>query len=386
MIPIVKMGVKLLKKYLKDNGLVNQIYVTEFTNKKIVVDASPYIYQYKAIFGNGWMSAFVNFVNMFKRYNIHCNFLFDGKPPKEKDGELNDRKTQKDKLEKDLLCIEKEFSEYIKSGKVGDTLAKVSDRLQKKDGKSSVLAVLVSKLKESKEGNELTNDLVQESKLQIDPERIQEYIDKRKKQNIRISKKDIKKLKGLLSYLGIHWIQSPGEAEALGSYLCNIGKADAILSEDSDVLVYGVNTCLSNFNSKTMTFDVVYKRDVLDYLQFNPEEFVDFCILSKVDYNKNIKRIGIMTALSIIQEYSSIEAWHAKTKMDISVLCHETCRQIFSTYGYLEKGELYDTRYIEVYVDVEGIERVLALIGVYRYVIDETIKLFRPFTPIVKSS
>ncbi len=53
----------------------------------------------------------------------------------------------------------------------------------------------------------------------------------------------------LFDYLGITVIQSPcGEAEKACAYLNLIGKCDAVISDDSDVFLYGAKVVYRNFS------------------------------------------------------------------------------------------------------------------------------------------
>ena len=53
-------------------------------------------------------------------------------------------------------------------------------------------------------------------------------------------------LKYLLKLLGIPYINSDGEAEALANQLCRIGYVDYVLSEDMDTMVYGCPKLIRN--------------------------------------------------------------------------------------------------------------------------------------------
>ena len=46
---------------------------------------------------------------------------------------------------------------------------------------------------------------------------------------------------------GIPYIQAPGEAEALGSHMCITNEFKALLTEDTDVLAYGIPIFISEY-------------------------------------------------------------------------------------------------------------------------------------------
>jgi flap endonuclease-1 len=87
----------------------------------------------------------------------------------------------------------------------------------------------------------------------------------------------------------------PEEAESLCSSLVLANRADAVLSEDTDVLVYQA-PLLRHVNSTSREGERIDGADVRKALRFNDKQWVDFCILLGCDFAERLK--GYATSLS----------------------------------------------------------------------------------------
>ena len=96
------MGIKGLKSFLQDNDInvgIDKTNLNSFKKTKLAVDLS--ILLHRSLYNNSnYISYFVNFTLKLIKYNITPIFVFDGKPPKEKNGVLEIRKKNKDKASK----------------------------------------------------------------------------------------------------------------------------------------------------------------------------------------------------------------------------------------------------------------------------------------------
>lgn len=89
------MGIKNLNKYLQQscNKSINHIHLSELSGKRIVIDTSIYLYRFM---GEGCLlENFYLMISIFRQYNIIPLFVFDGKPPAEKEDMLKQRKLEK---------------------------------------------------------------------------------------------------------------------------------------------------------------------------------------------------------------------------------------------------------------------------------------------------
>ncbi len=125
------MGIKDLKKYLRDKcpDVIKRINISDVAGNKITVDLSTFIYKYKVIFGDEWLNPLINLICSFKKFNIHAQFIKDGKAPPEKDPEREKRRDAKDNLDSQVFNLTMDISNYKKKGTVTplliDTMKKI---------------------------------------------------------------------------------------------------------------------------------------------------------------------------------------------------------------------------------------------------------------------
>ena len=96
------MGIKGLKSFLQNSVNIDGIsskHLNYYRNKTLGVDLS--ILLHRAIYNNSnYISYFVNFILKLNKYKINPLFIFDGKPPKEKNNVLELRRKSKEKASK----------------------------------------------------------------------------------------------------------------------------------------------------------------------------------------------------------------------------------------------------------------------------------------------
>ncbi|KAI5169835.1 exonuclease 1 [Pancytospora epiphaga] len=111
-------------------------------------------------------------------------------------------------------------------------------------------------------------------------------------------------LKGLRS-AGFEYIVSPYEADAQLVFLQSIGYIDWIMTVDSDLIPYGGDRILYNFNGTHVEeFNRTHLPKAKDV--FFAENILDICILSGCDYISSIKGVGLMTAYRKLCEHKTV--------------------------------------------------------------------------------
>ncbi|MDD4931759.1 MAG: hypothetical protein PHG66_06485, partial [Candidatus Colwellbacteria bacterium] len=343
------MGITNLKKLLKGEfktspikeSLVKTINISEFAGEKVGVDISSYIYKYKITQGDNWLNSALMFICMLKKANVHGTFLFDGKAPVEKDAEAKRRRDVSTNLEDKIVNLSFDLDTYKDTNVISDLLKETMKKIGDKDAKIGKVGKLLHAGKKSK------------SEAYIDVEAIDAFIKKKEDQNNKPTREDSDTLKKMLTHFGATYIQAPGEAESLAAYLFSIGDVKAVITEDTDILAYGVETYISGLNANTGDCEVIYLSEVLDATELNLEEFREFCIMCGCDYGNNIKGVGTATALKLIQKHKSIEAYVTATGVDPTILNHIASREIFETYGRLIKSKV---QIVEVDDDGKEIE------------------------------
>lgn len=285
------MGVKglntLIKKYAPD--AVGQTHLSHYAQKKVAVDTSLYMFKYKVIFADRWLTAFVNLVACLRRHNVHPVFIFDSKAPEDKDEEKRKRQEQRDKYVDRLAQIETSLAEYHITGQPDELLLSI----YRKVADERVVSILAKRF---------------QAETVFRVEYVEEELERMRGKLVGVSDEDFKTLREALHLLSVPTIQAPGEAEAFGSYLCCTGKVDAILTEDTDALAYGCPRTLSKLDTSTGVCNEINIGDLYREMELSYPSFVDLCIMLGTDYNTNMKGIGPEKAYKLIREMGSLDA------------------------------------------------------------------------------
>ncbi|GAA5906509.1 hypothetical protein JCM5296_003788 [Sporobolomyces johnsonii] len=129
----------------------------------------------------------------------------------------------------------------------------------------------------------------------------------------------------LVTALGVPFVvpslSEPHEAEGFCSMLCSLGLADYVVSDDTDVTLYGApllrqfstleehERSVSHKDKRTRepinVLDAIKLREALGLTK---EEFVDFALLCGTDFSERMPSLDPLEALSLIREHSTIEA------------------------------------------------------------------------------
>lgn len=306
------MGISGLTKFLRDTcpQVFTEINLSDLRYRKGAVDISLYVFKYKTIFGDKWLTALLNLVSALRKLDIHCCFIYDTSAPEEKMKEREARRDKRDKLDEKIDSLNDALAKAHATGKIDPILSDLHTKIS--SGKHKRL-------------------LQDKTDSGINLEALEEEIERISKQSVRIEEGDFEKSKEMLRLLGVPFFNAAVEAETTCSDLCKQDKVDFVLSEDSDVLAYGAPMFVSKVNASTGSATVVYYSEMIDALGLTPESFLDFCIMCGTDYNPNIRLIGPKKAYKLILEHGSIEAV-GETGIDISVLNHNRTRELFKDY------------------------------------------------------
>eukprot|EP00960_Hanusia_phi_P049457 759565-Hanusia_phi.AAC.1 len=139
-----------------------------------------------------------------------------------------------------------------------------------------------------------------------------EDMNKFSKRTTRVTKQHAEECKQLLKLLGVPTVDAPSEAEAQCAALARHGVVYASATEDMDALCCGSPILvrrLTMSESRKLPVLEYHLDEVLSSLALNMTQFVDFCILCGCDFSETIKGIGPKSALQGIRKHGSIEAF-----------------------------------------------------------------------------
>jgi len=175
--------------------------------------------------------------SIFRYYNIHALFIFDGKYLKNKTETMRKRKESKKQAQKKFKAIKENLHKY--------------------NGYSRV--------------------------------KIELQLDTLRKQFITVTKEDIKNVKELLNAYGMVYVSAKHEADELCGALNN--EVYACLTEDTDIMVYGCKRIFRYFSLMKHTV-VVYDMPLIhNNLNMTLSDFQELCICAGNDYIISKKNI-----------------------------------------------------------------------------------------------
>ncbi|RUS21229.1 PIN domain-like protein [Endogone sp. FLAS-F59071] len=258
------MGIQGLTKLISDNCLdaIRSNEIKSYFGRKVAIDASMSIYQFMIavrqqdgqMLTNEMGETTSHLMGMFYRTirmidnGIKPVYVFDGKPPTMKSGEL---------------------------------------------------ALRLSRRKEAKEKME-----------EAEETGTAEDVDKFSRRTVKVTREHNDECKKLLNLMGIPYVEAPCEAEAQCAALCKAGKVFAAASEDMDTLTFGSPILMRHLTfseARKLPIDEIHLDKVLSGLDMTMEQFIDLSILLGCDYVDSIKGVGPTTALKLIKEHRSIK-------------------------------------------------------------------------------
>ncbi|XP_050491430.1 flap endonuclease 1 [Bombus huntii] len=257
------MGILGLSKLIADiaPSAIKEQELKHYFGRKVAIDASMCLYQFLiAVRSEGAQLTSVNgettshLMGIFYRtirlveQGIKPVYVFDGKPPNLKGGELAKRAERRDETQKLLQAAEE-------AGNAED-------------------------------------------------------IEKFNRRLVKVTKEHAEEAKQLLQLMGIPYIDAPCEAEAQCAALVKAGKVFATATEDMDALTFGCNVLLRRLTfseARKMPVQEFHFDKVLEDLGLNHDEFIDLCIMLGCDYTSSIKGVGPKRAIELIKTHRSLE-------------------------------------------------------------------------------
>lgn len=253
---------------IKDILVFEEIKLSSLQNKKIAVDSFNMLYQFLSSIRqsdgsslknrNGEVTSHLkglfNRLVYFKRNNIKAIFIFDGKAPKLKEKERENRRIKKQEADK-------KYKEALSLGQI-DEAKKFAQSL-----------------------NNLDEKMILDSKK-------------------------------LIEFFGFPIIDAASEAEAQGAFLVKQKDVFSIASQDFDSLLFGSKYLIKNLsisNKRKVAGTNIYREIPIEFydleknlenLNLTYEELIIVGILCGTDFNPGgIKGIGPKKALKLVKEY-----------------------------------------------------------------------------------
>jgi DNA excision repair protein ERCC-5 len=107
----------------------------------------------------------------------------------------------------------------------------------------------------------------------------------------------------LLRYFGIPYITAPMEAEAQCAELVNLGLVDGIVTDDSDIFLFGGTRVYKNMFNSNKFVECYLGGDLEKELSLSREQLISLAQLLGSDYTEGLPGVGPVTAVEILSEF-----------------------------------------------------------------------------------
>ncbi|KAK8043957.1 hypothetical protein PG994_012795 [Apiospora phragmitis] len=137
-----------------------------------------------------------------------------------------------------------------------------------------------------------------------------EDVEKFSRRTVRVTREHNEECQRLLTLMGIPYIIAPTEAEAQCAVLARAGKVYAAASEDMDTLCFDSPILLRHMTyseQRKEPVQEIHLEKVLEGLGMERKQFVDLCILLGCDYLDPVPKVGPSTALKLVREHGTLE-------------------------------------------------------------------------------
>ena len=254
------MGIKNLNRYLKNycNKGIGKISIDKLRGKTIVIDTSIYIYKF--LEENALLENFFVLITSFREYEITPLFVFDGKA----DVSKMDLLWKRVHMKRDALKEFHKLKERIEAGGVRSASEK-----QHLLGKMEIL----------------------------------------RKKSTRIQEHDLAELKQLFNAMGVFYYTAEKEADIVCAHFVKQGFAWGCMSDDMDMLVYGCDIVLREWNLKQNTGMLYHLDTIRKEVRVKPEHFSRLLLLMGSDYNQEKENVNVQTAFKWYDEYMAAASY-----------------------------------------------------------------------------
>ena len=113
----------------------------------------------------------------------------------------------------------------------------------------------------------------------------------------------ITECQALLRYFGIPYIVAPMEAEAQCAELVRLGLVDGIVTDDSDIFLFGGTRVYKNMFNSNKFVECYLSSDLERELSLSREQLISIAQLLGSDYTEGLPGVGPVTAVEILSEF-----------------------------------------------------------------------------------
>ncbi|KAJ8424494.1 hypothetical protein Cgig2_006917 [Carnegiea gigantea] len=107
----------------------------------------------------------------------------------------------------------------------------------------------------------------------------------------------------LLQMFGLPYIIAPMEAEAQCAYMELANLVDGVVTDDSDVFLFGARSVYKNIFDDRKYVETYFMKDIESELGLNREKLIRMALLLGSDYTEGVSGIGIVNAIEVVNAF-----------------------------------------------------------------------------------
>eukprot|EP00920_Eleutheroschizon_duboscqi_P034266 GHVT01082404.1.p1 GENE.GHVT01082404.1~~GHVT01082404.1.p1 ORF type:complete len:373 (+),score=46.94 GHVT01082404.1:508-1626(+) len=117
----------------------------------------------------------------------------------------------------------------------------------------------------------------------------------------------MQQVRELLLAFGVPWVDATAEAEAQCAVMTELGLCEAVITDDSDALVFGARQVFRHFFESSRSVETYEQSAIQRRLGLTKKDLAYAALLLGCDYTTGVKGIGIVNALETIKAFPSFE-------------------------------------------------------------------------------
>ncbi|XP_022845034.1 DNA repair protein UVH3-like [Olea europaea var. sylvestris] len=114
----------------------------------------------------------------------------------------------------------------------------------------------------------------------------------------------------LLQMFGLPYIIAPMEAEAQCAYMELANLVDGVVTDDSDVLLFGARSVYKNIFDDRKYVETYFMKDIENELGLDREKLIHMALLLGSDYTEGVSGIGIVNAIEVVNAFPEKDGLH----------------------------------------------------------------------------
>ncbi|KEF52612.1 DNA excision repair protein ERCC-5 [Exophiala aquamarina CBS 119918] len=128
----------------------------------------------------------------------------------------------------------------------------------------------------------------------------------------------VQECQALLRHFGLPYITAPMEAEAQCAELVNLGLVDGIVTDDSDIFLFGGTRVYKNMFNAAKFVECYLANELEKEFSLDRRRLIRFAHLLGSDYTEGIPGVGPVTALEILTDFETLtdfKEWCGKVQL-----------------------------------------------------------------------